>query len=473
MAKHPFIHDDFLLQSRQARELYHEHAADLPIVDYHCHLPPEQVAADQRWENLTQVWLYGDHYKWRAMRSNGVPERFCTGDASDREKFQKYAECMPYMLRNPLYSWTQLELARYFGVYELLGPDTAEDTWRTGREVMASPDFSARGLMTRSNVVLVCTTDDPVDSLEHHLAVAADPSFPVRVLPTWRPDKGMAVENPEAFNAWVDRLAAAADTDIGDYDDYLAALRKRHAFFHEAGCRLSDHGVETVIAEDYTDGAVRTAFAHIRSGKALLPQQVAAFKSAMLVEFGIMDAERDWTQQVHLGAMRNNNTRRFEELGPDTGFDSIGDFEVGRALSRWLDRLDRRGKLTRTILYNLNPRDHALMATMLGNFQDGSVPGKMQHGSGWWFLDHKYGMEEQMQILSNMGLLSRFVGMLTDSRSFLSYTRHEYFRRVLCNLVGSDMAQGIMPDDMSLASRLVKDVCYRNAARYFGFDLPV
>jgi glucuronate isomerase len=473
MAKDVFITEDFLLDSKPAQRLYHDYAADMPIIDYHCHLPPEQVAADQRWENLTQIWLYGDHYKWRTMRTNGVDERYCTGDASDYEKFEKFAATMPYLLRNPMYHWCHLELKKYFGISDrLLGPDTAESIWRQCNEVIAQPGFSARGLMGRSNVVLVCTTDDPTDSLEHHQAVAAHKTFDIQMLPTWRPDKGMAVENAAAFNAWVDLLAAAADVDIRDFASYIEAMRKRHGFFHSAGCRLSDHGIETAYGEQYTDGEIRAIFVKIRGGEELAGDEVLKFKSAMLYEFGVMDYEKGWTQQLHLGALRNNNTRMFEALGPDIGLDSIGDFEVARPLSRLLDRLEQNNQLPKTILYTLNPRDNEVLATMIGNFQGAGVAGKMQFGSGWWFLDQIDGMGKQMTALSNVGLLSRFVGMLTDSRSFLSYTRHEYFRRLLCNILGGEMARGLVPNDMGLVGGMVRDISYNNAANYFGFDLP-
>ena len=472
MSRKRFITGDFLLETKQAKRLYHEHAERLPIIDYHCHLPAAQIAGDCRWENLARIWLYGDHYKWRAMRANGVPERFCTGDAPDREKFDRWAATVPYLLRNPLYDWTHLELCRYFGIRDrLLSPETADAVWEQANRKLAGPEFSAKGLIRQSNVVLICTTDDPTDSLEHHLALAADKSFDVQVLPTWRPDKGMAVENPKAFNEWVVRLEAASDTAIGDFDAYRAALGKRQDAFHVAGCRLSDHGLETLYAADYTEPAVEAIFRKVRSGKPPTADEANVFKSAMLVEFGVMDHAKGWTQQFHLGAMRNNNTRLFRQLGPDTGFDSIGDLEIGRPLAKLLDRLDQRGSLTRTILYNLNPRDNALLVTLMGNFQDGSIPGKMQFGSAWWFLDQKDGMARQIEDLSQMGLLRRFVGMLTDSRSFLSYTRHEYFRRILCNLLGREMARGLIPDDMALVAPLVRDVCYNNAARYFGFNL--
>ncbi len=472
MATTEFISEDFLLETEWARTLFNEYARDLPIIDYHCHLPPGEVAEDKRWNSVTEIWLGGDHYKWRALRSNGVPEAFITGDAEDWEKFEKWAETMPYLLRNPLYHWSHLELKRYFGISgKLLGPDTARDIYEACNAKLAEPRFSARSLMEDSNVVLVCTTDDPVDSLEHHRAVAEDDSFSVKVLPTWRPDKGMAVDSPERFNAWVDKLAATADTDITDFDSYLAALRKRHQFFHNNGCRLSDHGLATVEAEDYTAAEIEAAFGKIRAGNALTPDEQFRFRSCMMHEFGVMDAEKNWTQQVHYGVLRSNNTRRFQQLGPDTGFDSIGDFEIARGLNKWMDRLEQQGCLPRTILYNINPSDNAIIATALGNFQDDSIPGKIQFGSGWWFLDQKDGMEAQMEALSQLGLLSRFVGMLTDSRSFLSYTRHEYFRRILCNMLGNDIEKGLIPRDEALVGRMVSDICYHNAARYFGFEL--
>ena len=471
MVMQPFIHDDFMLDTKQARELYHNHASCMPIIDYHCHLSPAEVAEDRRWENIAQMWLHGDHYKWRAMRSNGVAERYCTGEASDREKYDKWAETVPHLLRNPLYHWTHLEMARYFNIEDRqLGPATADYVWDRCNEQIKDPGFSCRSLMKNSNVVLVCTTDDPVDSLEHHMAVAADESFDVIILPTWRPDKGMAIEDQNEFNAWVDKLAAAADVDITGFTQYMEAFRKRHDFFHEVGCRLSDHGLETIYAEDYSADEVAAIFDKARSGKQPSEEEVLKFKSAMLYEFGVMDHEKGWTQQYHLGALRNNNSRMFELLGPDTGFDSIGDFEVARPMSRLLDSLAVRQSLARTILYCLNPRDNALLVTMLGNFQDGSVPGKMQFGSSWWFLDQKDGIERQLLDLEHMGLLSRFVGMLTDSRSFLSYTRHEYFRRVLCNLLARQMSDGMLPDDMTLVGSMVENICYNNAASYFGFS---
>ena len=440
----------------------------MPIFDYHCHINPKQIADDVRFENITQIWLYGDHYKWRAMRTNGVDEKFCTGDATDWEKFEKWAETVPNTLRNPLFHWTHLELRKFFGIEKILSPETAREIWDLCNEKLNSPGYSVRGIIRMANVHTICTTDDPVDSLEYHRQIK-ESGFEVHVLPAWRPDKAMAVENPAVFNQYIDLLAEVAGMDISTFDDLLSALDKRHAFFHENGCRLSDHGLETAIAEDYTNAEIELIFTKIRGGKELSHYEIQQFKSAMLYEFGVMDHSRGWTQQFHIGALRNNNTRLFRKLGADVGFDSIGDFEIARPLSKLLDKLDIENKLSKTILYNLNPRDNELMGTMIGNFQDGSVPGKMQFGSGWWFLDQKDGMERQMNALSNLGLLSRFVGMLTDSRSFLSYTRHEYFRRTLCNLLGNDVENGEIPNDMKLLGQMVENISFNNAKNYFNF----
>lgn len=467
-----FIHDDFMLETPQARELYHIYAKDLPIVDYHCHLPPADVAEDRRWENLTQIWLYGDHYKWRTMRSNGVDERFCTGDATDREKFDQFAATMPYLLRNPMYHWSHLELARYFGIDDLLlSPQTADAIWEQSLNVCQSPGFSARKLMERSHVSLVCTTDDPVDPLEHHMSVKQDAAFAVQMLPTWRPDKVFAIHRGAFFNDWIDRLSHVSDVTIQSVGDLLGALQKRHDFFHACGCRLSDYGLETVIADPYRDDAIEAIFRKVRAGEAPTLTERRQFQSALHYECARMDAAAGWTMQIHYGAMRNNNTRLFEALGPDVGVDSIGDWPVAEALSRFLDRLDGHDALPKTILYTLNPRDNEVLGSMLGNFQGGGIPGKIQLGSGWWFNDQMDGMLRQMEAVSQLGLLSRFVGMLTDSRSFLSYTRHEYFRRLLCNLLGHDMRRGLVPDDMPLVGRMVADISYGNAVRYFGFQL--
>lgn len=467
--KKPFLNEDFLLQTESARQLYHEFARPMPIIDYHCHLPPDQIAENRQFENITQIWLYGDHYKWRAMRTNGVNERFCTGNADDFSKFQKWAETVPYTLRNPLFHWTHLELQRYFGITETLNGNNARQIYDACTEQLQSPDFSVRNLLRRMNVETVCTTDDPVDSLEYHKKLA-DEGFEIGVLPTFRPDKAMAVESASTFNQYVGRLEAASNVAISNFADFLTALRQRHDFFAAMGCKLSDHGLEQIYAEDYTEAEIDAIFAKIRSGAELSSVEVLKFKSAMLVILAEMDWEKGWTQQFHLGALRNNNSRMLRVLGPDTGWDSIGDFSQARAMARFLDRLDTNDKLAKTIIYNLNPADNELIATMIGNFNDGSVAGKIQFGSGWWFLDQKEGMERQINALSTMGLLSRFVGMLTDSRSFLSYPRHEYFRRILCNMLGNDIENGELPDDMDWTGQVVQNICYGNAKAYFGFS---
>jgi glucuronate isomerase len=465
-----FLTEDFLLQTRTARALYHEHAEGMPIYDYHCHLPAYQIAADHRFENLTQAWLAGDHYKWRAMRTNGIDERYVTGDADDGEKFEKWAQTVPFCLGNPLYHWTHLELKRLFGIQgRPLDGGTAKAIYRECSEKLRAPEFSVRNLMRKMNVKLVCTTEGPLDTLEHHRRIRQD-GFEIKVHTAWRPDQAMAVEDVQKVNVFIDKLEELCGLEISDFPKYIEALRKRHNFFHENGCRLSDHGLETAYAEDYTDSEIKAIFAKIRTNRQLSGHEVLQFKSAVMIEFGLMDAERGWVQQLHLGALRNNCTRLFQKLGPDIGCDSMGDLEVARPLSKFLDRLDQQGRLPKTILYNLNPRDNAVMATMVGNFQDGSVPGKLQFGSGWWFLDQKDGMEDQMRTLANMGLLSRFVGMLTDSRSFLSYPRHEYFRRVLCNLLGSDVEAGLLPNDLALLGQMVEDISFNNARDYFPME---
>jgi glucuronate isomerase len=472
MRLRPFIHDDFLLASEQAKRLYHEYAHGLPIIDYHCHLPPIDVAEDRRFENLSQAWLEGDHYKWRAMRANGIAERYCTGDASDWEKFERWSATVPKTLRNPLYHWTHMELKDPFGVTnQLLNSDTARGIWDTCNAQLADSTFSARGIMKRMNVVLVCTTDDPVDSLEHHHAIAEDEAFDIKVLPAWRPDKGMAIDDPVRFNAWVDRLAAAANTDIVSMADYRNALAVRQSAFHESGCRLSDHGLDTVYSDAYTEQEIIAIFDTLRGGKSVGEVDQRKFKSAMLYEFGVMNHAKGWTQQFHVGAMRNVNTRQFEALGPDTGFDTIGESELARPFARYLDRLDKTDQLAKTIVYNLNPNDNAVFATLMGNFQDGNIAGKMQLGSAWWFNDQLDGMTRQIEDLSNIGLLSRFVGMLTDSRSFLSYPRHEYFRRLLCNILGNEIENGLLPNDINLIGGMVRDISFNNAREYFDFGL--
>ncbi len=463
-----FLDKDFLLENDTAKALYHDVASEMPIIDYHCHLIPEQIANDKKFKNLTQIWLAGDHYKWRAMRANGVPERYCTGDATDEEKFMKWAETVPDTIRNPLYHWTHLELQRYFGINELLNPESAKRIYQQANEMLATDDFSVKSLIRKMNVEVICTTDDPVDSLEHHQKLKDD-GFETKVLPAWRPDKTMAVENPKTYNAYLEQLELASDRYITTYMDLLTAIQDRHEFFHQMGCRISDHGMEGFIAEEFDHLEVEKIFLKVRKGRKLNESEIGQFKSAMLFELAVMDNDKGWTQQFHVGAIRNNNTRRFHDLGPDTGFDSIGDYSMARSMSRFLDKLDSLDQLTKTIVYNLNPVDNALIVTMVNNYNDGITQGKMQFGSGWWFMDQKYGMIDQMNTLSSLGLLSRFVGMLTDSRSFLSYPRHEYFRRILCNLVGTDVEKGEIPNDRVLLDGLISNVCYLNAKNYFGF----
>jgi len=461
----PFIHADFLLECEEASRLYHEYAEDLPIIDFHSHLPPEEVAANKSWQNISHVWLDGDFYKWRAMRSNGVDERYCTGDATDREKFDAFAATMPYALRNPLYHWSHLELARCFDIADvLLSPQTADAVWERSCAVFES-GLSVNDLLRKSRVELVCTTDDPADSLEHHVAVARDPDAPATMLPTWRPDQCLAFNKVEAYHAYLDRLGGVAGRQIQDWDDLFVALRQRHECFHEMGCRLSDRGLDYFTFTETSEADAKRLFTRVRAGELLNRLEQCKLRSAMLLELARMDAEKGWTMQMHIGVIRFNNTRMDGVLG----YDSIDDRSYAKALSCFLDALDREGKLPQTILYNLNPSDNEMIATMIGNFQDGQTAGKIQMGSGWWFMDQKDGMERQMESLSQLGLLRRFVGMVTDSRSFLSFGRHEYFRRVLCNLLGRDMKKGLLPKDFDLVGALVADVCYRNAVSYFGF----
>ncbi len=460
---------DFVLDSGTAQRLYHDHAARLPIIDYHCHLDPAMIARDHRFDNLGEIWLSGDHYKWRAMRSNGVDEHFITGGATDREKFEKWAETVPYTMRNPLYHWTHLELRTAFGVQKLLCPATAREIYDECTEKLRTPEFSARGLMRRYKVEAVCTTDDPVDSLEHHISLREE-GFEIKVLPTWRPDKAMAVEDPASYRAYVERLSDVSGVSISTFTDLLEALGRRHDFFDAQGCRLSDHGTDGFFADEFTDAEIDAIFNKVYGGKQLSAGETGKFRSAVMYHGALMDHAKGWTQQFHYGPMRNNNTRMFRHVGPDTGFDSIGDVVTGHAMSRFLDRLDVEDRLAKTIIYNLNPRDNYLVGTMIGNFQQGPVPGKIQFGSGWWFLDQKEGMEAQMNALSNLGLLARFVGMLTDSRSFLSYPRHEYFRRILCNLLGGDVERGLLPaSELDFIGKMVEGISYYNAKSYFQF----
>jgi glucuronate isomerase len=465
-----FISENFLLSNKTAVKFFHEFAKDLPIIDYHCHLPVSEIAADKKFKNLTDIWLYGDHYKWRAMRTNGIDEKYCTGDASDYEKFMSWAETVPHTLRNPLYHWTHMELKNPFGITDtLLNSQSASKIWEHCNTLLQRDDFSTRGLLKQFNVKVLCTTDDPTDSLEHHKKLRED-NFEVTVLPAFRPDKGMAVEDLRMFKPWFEKLQSIINFDINSFAKFIEAIRIRHNFFHLNGCRTSDHGIETAYAEDYTAEEIEIIFQKIIISKELNKEEIIKFKSAMMFEFGVMDYEKNWVQQFHLGALRNVNTKMYNVLGPDTGFDSIGDFEIAIPLGRLLDKLNKADKLAKTIIYNLNPKDNEVIASMIGNFQDGSVAGKIQWGSAWWFLDQKDGIEKHINTLSNMGLLSRFIGMLTDSRSFLSFPRHEYFRRILCNIIGEDVEKGLIPNNEELISPLIQNVCYFNAKNYFNLS---
>ena len=462
-----FLDENFLLKNKTAEILYHEYAKGMPIIDYHCHLPQQQIAENKNFDNLTQVWLYGDHYKWRAMRTNGVEEKYCTGNASDYEKFQAWAKTVPYTLRNPLYHWTHLELQRYFDVHTVLNESSAKKIYDDCSAKLKTPEFAVRNLLKKMNVAAVCTTDDPIDNLQYHLQLHKE-GFEIPILPAFRPDNAMNVSDPVVFNAYIKKLEAVSDIAVSNFNDFLSALQSRHDFFASVGCKVSDHGLEEIYAEDFTDAEIETIFHKVRGGKKLDTVEQLKFKSAMLLHFAEWDWEKGWSQQFHLGALRNNNTRMTQTLGPDTGWDSIGDFALGRGIAKFLNKLDSQDKLAKTILYNLNPADNELMATMIGNFNDGSVAGKVQWGSSWWFLDQKDGMVKQMNALSNMGLLSKFVGMLTDSRSFLSYPRHEYFRRILCNLFGEEIENGEMPNDIKWTGKIIQDICYYNAKNYFN-----
>lgn len=464
-----FLDQDFLLQSATAQTLYHQYAAEMPIIDYHNHLVPQQIADDHQFENITQAWLYGDHYKWRAMRAHGVDEKYITGNASDEEKFMKWAETVPYTMRNPLYHWTHLELQRYFGVTEVLNSASAKRIYDHCAALLKTPEYSVKNLLLKMNVKVLCTTDDPIDDLAYHRQIKAS-GYAIKVLPTFRPDKAMAVDDVATFNSYVKSLAQVVGYGIQDLSTYKKAIAERHDYFHACGGRLSDHGLEHIYAEDYTEEQIAKIFGQLVSGANVSDHEKWQFKSAMLVYFAHLDHAKGWTQQFHLGALRNNNARLLGSLGPDTGFDSIGDFEQAKPLSKFLNHLDSTNQLAKTILYNLNPGDNELLATMTGNFQDGTIVGKMQFGSGWWFLDQKDGMERQINALSNMGLLSHFVGMLTDSRSFLSFPRHEYFRRILCNLMGQDVENGELPADIEWLGKLVKDISYTNASEFFNFE---
>ncbi|MBF9003395.1 glucuronate isomerase [Vibrio nitrifigilis] len=463
-----FLSEDFMLHSELARRLYHDVAADLPIIDYHCHLPPYQVADNYQFTNLTDIWLRGDHYKWRAMRSNGVDERFCTGDASDKEKFLAFAATVPFTIGNPIYHWSHLELRRPFGLdHVIVNTDSAEHIWQQCNEMLATDDFRARRIMEKMNVEMVGTTDDPIDSLDAHKQVAEDPSFSIRMLPSWRPDKAFNI-HLAGFNDYIHKLEAAADVSIHSFIDVCTALGKRLDHFQAHGCCVADHALDTVVYEEASEQELDAILTQRLAGKEVSPYQAAQFKTAILVYLGKEYAKRNWVQQYHIGALRNANTRMFNILGPDTGFDSINDDLVAAPLAKLLDALDKEDELPKTILYCLNPRDNEVLGTMCGNFQGGSIPGKIQFGAGWWFNDQKDGMVRQMTQLAQLGLLSRFVGMLTDSRSFMSYTRHEYFRRILCQMIASWVEHGEAPYDFALLSQMVRGICYNNAKDYFG-----
>jgi len=462
-----FIHRKFLLHNKAGQRLYEDFAKGEPILDYHSHLSAADIATNRQFNNLFEIWLEGDHYKWRAMRTNGTPERLCTGEAEPLEKFQAWAATVPQTLRNPLYHWTHLELKRYFGIETLLDERSALGIWAEANAQLATPEMSTRGILERFKVRALCTTDDPTDDLGHHLAIA-ESGCATRVLPTFRPDKAMNVHQPKAFSAWVNLLGERADLEILGYQGFLDALGKRHDFFHSVGCRLSDHGLDRAYADFCSDAEAGRIFNAARAGRAASPKDHAKFISNMMLFFGRLDAEKGWTKQLHLGGLRNNSTRLFNNIGPDIGCDSIDDVPQARSLSAYLNRLDLDDRLPRTILYNLNPAANYVFATMVGNFQDGSIPGKVQFGSGWWFLDQKEGMEWQINALSSLGLLSRFVGMLTDSRSFMSFPRHEYFRRVLCNLIGRDIENGEIPDEPSMVGPMIENICYGNAREFLG-----
>lgn len=463
-----FITEDFLLENETANRLFHEYAEPLPIIDYHCHLPPADIANNRNFENLTGIWLKNDHYKWRAMRALGIDEKFITGNANDRQKFLKWAQTVPYTLRNPLYHWTHLELKTYFGIEKLLTEETALKIYEVCSEKLRSPEFSARNLLKKMNVEVVCTTDDPTDSLEHHQKIKKD-GFDIKILPAFRPDKAYAFDDPQIYTDYLKKLEEINGSTISGFDDLMSILQERIGFFHKHGCRLSDHALERLYFEPEAKKEVYSFFSEIRNGGLLNEYQKRSLTSAILLELGRMYHDKGWIQQYHLGALRNANERMMCKLGPDTGFDSIGDFPQAESLAKFLNQLDVTDQLTKTILYNVNSKDNEILATMAGNFNDGSTKGKMQFGTAWWFLDQKDGLEKQLNTLSNMGLLSCFIGMITDSRSFLSYPRHEYFRRVLCNLIGKDIEAGELPDDIEWTGKIVSDICYHNAKEYFNF----
>ena len=465
----PFIHDEFLLDNDYARQLYHTYAEHMPIIDYHNHLSPQMIAEDYHFSTITELWLGGDHYKWRALRANGIPEEYITGNAPDREKFRMWAKTLPYTMRNPLYHWTQLELKRYFGIDDLLCEENADEIYDKCNAMLAQPEFSVKSLLLKMKVEVLCTTDDPIDSLEYHKQIA-ESGFAIKVLPTWRPDKLLNTENAPAMNSYIDQLSKVSGVEISDFDSLLKALRIRQEHFAQHGCRLSDHGVSYVPNVDFDDHTTYRLFKQLRSGVALDAKESESLRGGILYHLLKLNAERGWSQQLHIGAIRNNNLRLFRSFGPDVGCDSIADGNVAEGLSRIFGRLDEQGVLTRTVLYNLNPKDGEVLATMAYNFNDGTEAGKMQYGAAWWFLDQLDGISKQLNIISSFGLLSRFVGMLTDSRSFVSFPRHEYFRRILCNIIGRDIENGVLPaSDIKRIGEMVADISYNNAKRYFQF----
>ena len=469
MAENIFITDDFLLHSEVAKTLYHHHAKMQPIFDYHCHLSPKDIAEDRQFENLTQIWIEGDHYKYRAMRANGVDEKFITGDASPYDKFQKWAQTVPYTLRNPLYHWTHLELKNYFGITTLLDANSAEAIYNEATALLQKPEYSVRNILRKMNVKVVGTTDDPTDGLQFHKKIKDD-NFEIKVLPSFRPDKATEIEKGQAFIDWIKKLEQSVGFSITDFSILIKALKDRHDFFHEMGCRISDHGHNTFYSENYTAEEVDLIFQTAINGKSLSDLEINKYKSAVLFELASMNKAKSWAQQFHVGAIRNNNDKMLQELGPDQGFDSLGDLVMAENMSKFFGKLSKSDSLTKTIVYNLNPRDNEMFASMAANFNDGKVAGKMQYGAAWWFLDQKDGMEKQLNVLSNFGLLSRFVGMVTDSRSFLSFPRHEYFRRILCNVLGDEIQKGELPNNLQLIGTMVENICYKNAVSYFKID---
>ncbi|MFZ3380623.1 MAG: glucuronate isomerase [Candidatus Acidiferrales bacterium] len=462
-----FITEDFLLQSKTARHLYHTYAQHIPILDFHSHLPPADIANNARFPSLTDIWLVGDHYKWRAMRSNGIAEKYCSGNATGYEKFAAWAQTVPRALRNPLYHWTHLELSRYFGIQQLLDESSAAAIWNSANALLDSEEMTPQGILRKFRVAALCTTDDPTDSLEAHKKIKTS-GIKTLVLPTYRPDGALRMSDPAQFNAWTNRLGSVANLEISRLADFLDALAKRHDFFHQQGCRLSDHGLNHCYAEPFADHQAREAFSKLRSGRTLDAAETAGLAGYLMIFFGHLDARKGWTKQLHLGAYRNANSRLMATLGADAGFDSIGDWPQAAALGAYCDLLDRDNALPKMIVFNLNPADNYIFATMAGNFPREGVSGRVQYGSSWWFLDQKEGIEWQLNALSNCGLLSNFVGMVTDSRSFMSFPRHEYFRRILCNILGHDIEAGLLPDDEPMMTRLIRDVCLENAARFLG-----